>query len=351
LFPFQTIDGLFFTGAIADVTNVTFQSSKCTSLAFFFGGFEMNKQLKKAGVFKGYLFGLGWWDDRNVGVSSEKRRWFGLMLKELRKNSDQKWYQTCSNPLLSDRMAAQGPTEESSGLPESIRQDELACSGYYKEPIIVFVYFGAGYDMFASHTLGDSCFQRLCHVDLEVTWRSPFCASDPSISSLHSSDIRCSNLSLISQLTCLPIFYIPRHLFLIIGYFAFNLCRKACSSRLIMAVVRLTAVQASSSHETIAKIISEETKRLRRHIGLGDTPELPGSGTPPDCVPLFLIERAPYSSDRAKCKLSSCIDRIRLGKYRVALTQACPVLNGCRLPREIQVSPWLRASSPRARVR
>jgi hypothetical protein len=59
----------------------------------------------------------------------------GLTLEEMRKNSDQKRYQTPSNPLLSDRMGAQGPTDESSDLPELICLGEIACSGYPTEPI------------------------------------------------------------------------------------------------------------------------------------------------------------------------------------------------------------------------
>lgn len=64
--------------------------------------------------------------------------------------------------------------------------------------------------------------------------------------------------------------------------------------------------------------IEDETRRLRRHLGLGESPEMP-PGTPPDCTPVFFIERAPKSRNGAKCQLPGCLNRIRPKEYRVAL--------------------------------
>src|SRR6266516_365290 len=86
-----------------------------------------------------------------------------------------------------------------------------------------------------------------------------------------------------------------------------------------MSVGSIQAEQVSSSDEAVQGIISDETKRLRRHLGLGESPRMPPSSTPPDCIPLFFIERAPSSRNGARCKLPSCSERIEPDQYRVAL--------------------------------
>ena len=77
--------------------------------------------------------------------------------------------------------------------------------------------------------------------------------------------------------------------------------------------------QVFSSAGVAQNIISNETKGLRRHLGLGESPGMPPSTHPPARVPLFSIERAPSSPNGAKCKLLSCSDKIEPGQYRVAL--------------------------------
>lgn len=72
------------------------------------------------------------------------------------------------------------------------------------------------------------------------------------------------------------------------------------------------------SAEAVRIIITDETKRLRRHLGLAESPGMPPR-TPPACTPLFFVERAPSSRTGAKCQLPCCSDRIRPGQYRVAL--------------------------------
>lgn len=76
--------------------------------------------------------------------------------------------------------------------------------------------------------------------------------------------------------------------------------------------------QTSSYLDDVPDTIGDEAIRLRRHIGPGDTPGLPSSITPTDSVPLFLIERAPWSPRGAACKLPTCSNRIKLQEYRVA---------------------------------
>ena len=75
---------------------------------------------------------------------------------------------------------------------------------------------------------------------------------------------------------------------------------------------------SASSAEALEEIIKDVTKRLRRHLGLGESPGMP-PGSPPDCAPIFFIERAPSSRNGASCQLPRCSDRIRPGEYRVAL--------------------------------
>jgi hypothetical protein len=91
------------------------------------------------------------------------------------------------------------------------------------------------------------------------------------------------------------------------------------SPRTIMSVNLQEADQASSSVETAQGKIAEETKALRLHLGLDEIPGLPNSTIASDHIPLFLIERAPYSPRGAKCKLPSCPDKIRPSDYRIAL--------------------------------
>lgn len=90
---------------------------------------------------------------------------------------------------------------------------------------------------------------------------------------------------------------------------------------------------SSPSLAEVEDPISKESKRLRRHLGLGDTPDMPPSNPPPDVMPLFLIERAPGSRNGSKCKLSSCSKRIMPGQYRVVLKPA------------MSAPDWLRSSS------
>ncbi len=53
--------------------------------------------------------------------------------------------------------------------------------------------------------------------------------------------------------------------------------------------------------EAVQDIIRDETKFLRRHLGLGESPGMP-PGTPPACAPTFSIERAPKRS--ASCPVA-----------------------------------------------
>ena len=73
--------------------------------------------------------------------------------------------------------------------------------------------------------------------------------------------------------------------------------------------------------------ITNETEQLRRHLGLGKSPGMPPSSTPPVCIPLVFIERAPSALRGASCKMPSCLDRIEPGQYRIALN---PGMSGMR---------------------
>lgn len=103
-----------------------------------------------------------------------------------------------------------------------------------------------------------------------------------------------------------------------------------------MSVGVSQAEQGSVPVETVHDSIGEETKRLRRHLGLGDFPGLPSSTTPPACTPLFFIERAPSSRNGAMCKLPTCSDRIKQGMYRVVLN---PGMSG---------PGWIQASNKKS---
>src|SRR5436190_12574473 len=84
-----------------------------------------------------------------------------------------------------------------------------------------------------------------------------------------------------------------------------------------MIAGRIPTGNASSSCES-EEDVSQETKRLRCHLGLGESPGMPFSSIPPECVPLFFIECAPDTNNGARCKIPSCPDRIESGQYRVA---------------------------------
>jgi hypothetical protein len=69
----------------------------------------------------------------------------------------------------------------------------------------------------------------------------------------------------------------------------------------------------SSSAEDVEDMISNETKILRRHLGLGESPGIPPQSNPPVTQPLFFIEIAPSAPRGANCKLSTCGDKIEAG--------------------------------------
>jgi hypothetical protein len=75
----------------------------------------------------------------------------------------------------------------------------------------------------------------------------------------------------------------------------------------------------SSSTPDYEATLRNESQRLRRHIGLGDSPGMPAPGDPPECVVLFFIEGAPHSRNGAACRLPACAERISPGEYRLAL--------------------------------
>lgn len=85
-----------------------------------------------------------------------------------------------------------------------------------------------------------------------------------------------------------------------------------------MSADSVQAEQTSLSTEAISNIIKDETKHLRRHLGLGESSEMP-PGSPPACAPIFFIERAPNSRNGAKCQLPCCPRRIKPDEYRIAL--------------------------------
>lgn len=62
------------------------------------------------------------------------------------------------------------------------------------------------------------------------------------------------------------------------------------------------------------ELLSQETLRLRRHIGLGDRPEMPPPEDPPAHIVLFFIECALDSRNGAACKLPTCTEKIRPGE-------------------------------------
>jgi hypothetical protein len=81
---------------------------------------------------------------------------------------------------------------------------------------------------------------------------------------------------------------------------------------------------AFAAEDMEQRVIEREIQRLRRHLGLEETPDEPKL-SPPDQVALFFIEITPGSSRGAKCKLPSCSKNIRRREYRVALN---PGMNG-----------------------
>lgn len=89
---------------------------------------------------------------------------------------------------------------------------------------------------------------------------------------------------------------------------------------------------ASTAEDMEQQVIERETRRLRRHLGLGETSDEPNS-SPPEHVVLFIIEIAPDSSRGAKCRLPSCPKTIRPEEYRVAMN---PGMNG---------PSWVRTSN------
>jgi hypothetical protein len=97
--------------------------------------------------------------------------------------------------------------------------------------------------------------------------------------------------------------------------------------------------QDTSLEQMEQQMIEEETRRLRRHLGLGETVHEPDPG-PPDCQPLFFIEIAPHSSRGAKCKLPSCPSNISPRDYRVALNP------GMRSPTWVRLSNQNSGASP-----
>jgi hypothetical protein len=73
-----------------------------------------------------------------------------------------------------------------------------------------------------------------------------------------------------------------------------------------------------SSYDTNDDILTQERRRLRRHLGLGQDPG-DSQLDCPEVEPLFFIERAPDSRNGAKCKLPIYSGRIEPGELRLAL--------------------------------
>ncbi len=70
--------------------------------------------------------------------------------------------------------------------------------------------------------------------------------------------------------------------------------------------------------EAVQDVIRNETKWLRRYLGLGEFLGI-SSRSSLVCAPIFFIERRSNSRDSAKCQLPCCLDKIRPDEYQVAL--------------------------------
>ncbi len=94
--------------------------------------------------------------------------------------------------------------------------------------------------------------------------------------------------------------------------------RRTILKQFAMSFTFMQAEQVPLPAEAVQDVIRNETKWLRRHLGLGECPGIPPR-SPPACAPIFFIERRPNSRDGAKCQLPCCPDRIRPDEYQVAL--------------------------------